>query len=296
MLVAWKYRPRNTIIQRLDPRARLIFLACLFASFAVAQIWDIRLLFPLFILSIVLYLLARIEWQDIRRAWTFFFIFIVVIVGVNGLLSGRGGPMSVLQDTSPVLIQTPALKIPGVNWTIHITISAMRIFFAITQMIRMFTMAILALPIPYTIDPSVYGVSFRRMGLPDKASFTMDLAFRFIPTLGRDFSITVDAQRARGYEMESLSGGLFSRIRRLAPLIVPVTMQAILTGEEVIDAMDLRAFGVRPRTWLRELHYERRDYVFIGLGVAILVVSIILRWMGYGAFWTPDWIYHLAGK
>ena len=296
MLVAWKYRPRNTIIQRLDPRARLIFLACLFASFAVAQIWDIRLLFPLFVLSMVLYLLARIEWRDIKRAWTFFLIFIVVIVGVNALLSGRGGPMSVLQDTSPVLIQTPTLKIPGVNWTIHITITALRVFFAFTQMMRMFTMAILALPIPYTIDPSVYGVSFRRMGLPDKASFTMDLAFRFIPTLGRDFAITVDAQRARGYEMESLSGGIVSRLRRLAPLIVPVTMQAILTGEEVIDAMDLRAFGVRPRTWLRELHYERRDYVFIGLGVAILMISIILRWIGYGTFWAPDWIYHLTGK
>ena len=124
----------------------------------------------------------------------------------------------------------------------------------------------------------------------------MDLAFRFIPTMGRDFAITVDAQRARGYEMESLSGGIVSRLRRLAPLIVPVTMQAILTGEEVIDAMDLRAFGVRPRTWLRELHYERRDYVFIGLGVAILVSSIILRWLGYGTFWVPGWIYHLTGK
>ena len=296
MLVAWKYRPRNTIIQRLDPRARLIFLACLFASFAIAQIWDIRLLFPLFVLSMVLYLLARIEWRDIKRAWTFFLIFIVVIVGVNALLSGRGGPMSVLQDTSPVLIQTPTLKIPGVNWTIHITITALRVFFAFTQMMRMFTMAILALPIPYTIDPSVYGVSFRRMGLPDKASFTMDLAFRFIPTLGRDFAITVDAQRARGYEMESLSGGIVRRLRRLAPLIVPVTMQAILTGEEVIDAMDLRAFGMRPRTWLRELHYERRDYAFIGLGVAILVISIILWRMGYGTFWAPAWIYHLTGK
>jgi energy-coupling factor transport system permease protein len=82
----------------------------------------------------------------------------------------------------------------------------------------------------------------------------------------------------------------------MAPLIVPVTMQAILTGEEVIDAMDLRAFGVRPRIWLRELHYERRDYAFMGLGVAILVVSIVLRRMGYGAFWAPDWIYHLTGK
>ena len=101
----------------------------------------------------VLYLLARIEWQDIKRAWTFFLIFIVVIVGVNALLSGRGGPMSVLQDTSPANPDSHPQN-PRRNWTIHITITALRVFFAFTQMMRMFTMAILALPIPYTIDPS----------------------------------------------------------------------------------------------------------------------------------------------
>jgi energy-coupling factor transport system permease protein len=295
MLVAWKYRPRNTIIQRLDPRARLIFLACLFASFAIAQIWDIRLLLPLFALSLTLYFLARIEWQDIKRAWAFILVLVVFIVGINALIAGRGGPTEVLQEHSPVLLQTPTLHIPGTPWSITITITVVKAFFAVTQIVRMLTMAILAIPIPYTMDPAVYGVSFRRMGLPDKASFTMDLAFRFIPTLGRDFAITVDAQRARGYEVESLRGGLISRLRRLAPLIVPVTMQAIVGGEEVVDAMDLRAFGVRPRTWLRELHYERRDYIFIGLGVAILVASIVLRVVGFGRFWMPEALIRWAG-
>ena len=118
----------------------------------------------------------------------------------------------------------------------------------------------------------------------------MDLAFRFIPTLGRDFAITMDAQRARGYELDSLNGGIVSRLRRLAPLLVPVTLQSIFMGEEVIDAMDLRAFGVRPRTWMRKLQYAPRDYAFIALGVGILAFLIVLRIMGYGDFWIPPFL------
>lgn len=163
----------------------------------------------------------------------------------------------------------------------------MRLLFALTQVMRMYTMALLAIPIPYTLDPSLYGVAFRRLGMPDKGAFTMDLAFRFIPTLARDFTITMDAQRARGYEVERMRGGVVQQLRRLAPLFVPVTIQAIFSGEEVIDAVDLRAFNVRPRTWLRKLQYQTRDYLFIGLGVAILLTSIVLRILGYGEFWVP---------
>jgi energy-coupling factor transport system permease protein len=288
MLVAWKYRQRNTFIQKLDPRARFIFLGCLFAAFAIAQIWDIRLLLPLFLLTVALFLMARIEWKDIRRAIIYFSIFIVVIVGLNALLSGRGGPMSVLNDNSAPLVKVILFTIG--TWSPTIIITKIRIFFAITQIMRMFTMALLAIPIPYTIDPSQYGISFRQMGLPDKPSFTMDLAFRFIPTLGRDFAITIDAQRARGYELDSLKGGIFSKLRKLAPLLVPVTMQSIFMGEEVIDAMDLRAFGARPRTWMRKLHYAPRDYAFIGLGLIILVGLVVLKILGYGSFWIPPFL------
>jgi len=124
----------------------------------------------------------------------------------------------------------------------------------------------------------------------------MDLAFRFLPTLARDLSITIDAQRARGYELETLKGGLIARLQRLAPLIIPVTMQSTVTGEEVIDAMDLRAFGTRPRTWLKELHYANRDYFMIGLGIAIFVACCVSKWVfGFGGFWVPEFMYTLFG-
>jgi len=283
MLATWKYRPRNTFIQRLDPRTRFIFLFSVILALTVPDIWDYRIILTLFLISLTLYLLARIEWKDIRRTWLYIFILLFFIVGLNGLLSGRGGPSSVIDLPSPVVFY--------VGW-IPVTVS--KIWFALNQITRMLTMAMPALMLPYTLDPNIYGTAFRRMGVSDKVSFTMDLAFRFLPTFSRDFTTTMDAQRARGYEMDKLKGGLVARIQKLAPLIIPVVMQSTVTGEEVIDAMDLRAFGTKPRTWLKELHYAPRDYFMIGLGVAIFITCCVLKWgFGIGGFFVPDWFSRL---
>jgi energy-coupling factor transport system permease protein len=290
MLVTFKYRLRNTFIQRLDPRTRLIFMGCIIFALTIPDIWDYRIILPLFIVSLTLYLLARIEWKDVKRAWLFISILVFFIVGLNGLLSGRGGPSSVTSIESPVLLSIPLVKEWG--WVLTVTIS--KAWFAINQMTRMICMAILAIPIPYTMDPNIYGTAFRQMGASDKVSFTMDLAFRFLPTFARDFTITVDAQRARGYEMETLKGGVVSRVRKLAPLIIPVTMQSTVTGEEVIDAMDLRAFGTAQRTWLKVLHYAPRDYAMLAFGVAIFITTCILKWgFGIGGFFVPDFFTRL---
>lgn len=284
MLVTFKYRPRNTFIQRLDPRTRLIFFLCVVLALTIPEIWDFRIILPLFFVSLTLYLLARIEWKDVKRVWPYMFVLVFFIVGLNGLLSGRGGPSSVTNIPSPVVFE--------VLWGIPITVSKM--WFALTQITRMFTMAILVIPIPYTMDPNIYGTAFKRMGASDKVSFTMDLAFRFLPTFARDFMITMDAQRARGYEMDKLQGGLVAKIQKLAPLIIPVVMQSTVTGEEVIDAMDLRAFGTAPRTWLKDLKYAPRDYVLLGLGVAIFIACCVLKWgFGIGEYFVPDFFTNL---
>ncbi len=288
MLVTWKYRPRNTFIQSLDPRTRLIFMLCVILGLTIPEIWDFRIVFPLFIISLTLFLMARIEWKDIRQPLLFIFILVFFIVGLNGLLSGRGGPSSVLDPNSPVLFSVQFM-IPGTDWGWSVPVTVSKAWFSITQITRMLCMAILAIPIPYTMDPNIYGTSFKRMGASDKVSFTMDLAFRFLPTFARDLAITVDAQRARGYEVDKLKGGIVAKIRRLAPLIIPVTMQSTVTGEEVIDAMDLRAFGTAPRTWLKDLRFTPRDYLLLGLGVAIFIACCVLKWgFGIGGFFVPD--------
>jgi energy-coupling factor transport system permease protein len=150
--------------------------------------------------------------------------------------------------------------------------------------------------IPYSLDPRLYGITFKGLGLSDKFAYAMDLTMRFIPTFSRDFQLTMDAQRARGYELEKIRGGVIEQVRKLGPIFVPVTIHAIIASEDIIDAMDLRAFGVGPRTWLDVLKREFKDRLLIWFGVAILIVSLILGGvLGYGQFWVPQALIRLAG-
>jgi len=284
MLVTWKYRFRNSFLERFDPRARWFF--SFLVLFSIIQFWDIRFLLFFFALVMVQYALGRLTWAETRRVWTFVLILVVGIVALNALLTGRGGPGEVLRGGH--VVWRVEWKVLGLAITPTITVE--RIWFALSQIVRMLSISVLFFIIPYTMDPSMYGVTFRGMGIPDRFAFSMDLAFRFVPTLARDFGTTLDAQRARGYEVEKLSGGVIAQIRKMAPLVVPVTMNAILSGEDITNAMDLRCFGLQPRTWVHELYYNRRDYVLIGVGVLIFIASIVIT-AGFklGTFWLPAW-------
>jgi len=80
-------------------------------------------------------------------------------------------------------------------------------------------------------------------------------------------------------------------VRRIAPLIIPVTIGSILSGEDMVNAMDLRCFGLRPRTWIQATPYHWYDYAIIVFGILILLASIILRYLVHvGGFWVPPGI------
>ncbi len=285
MLIAWRYRERDTIIQRLDPRARIIFMLTML--FSVIQFWDLRILLIFLGIALLQFFLAKLTWRETRRAWILISIIILVMTTLT-FFTGRGG-IQYAYTEEHLIRQLGPLSLPIVGWQISVNITVEKIVFAVSQLVRMYAITVMAITIPYTVNPSLYGVTFRGLGLPDKFAYAMDLAFRFVPTLARDFAITRDAQRARGYEVEKLSGGIIAQIRKLAPLLVPVTINAIVGAEDIIDAMDLRAFGVRPRTWVHQLTYARVDKFLIAIGVLIFVASTVLAFMGIGRLWLPAW-------
>ena len=281
MLVTWRYRPRGSLIQSFDPRAYFIFYATYLVS--VLLFWDLR--YQIFFLSIALLFLftSRLTWREIRRPILFIGTFIVFFTFLT-LLTGRGG-MEVYDQEHVIRRIEAGFTILG--WRPVLLISVERIFFALSQLARVFSIAVLTILIPYSLNPALYGITFSRLGLSDKIAYAMDLTMRYIPSFGRDFQLTLDAQRARGYELENLRGGLVAQVRKMIPLIVPVTIHAIVASEDIIDAMDLRAFGVRKRTWLEELVYRRRDRLLIGFGVSMLILSIAAATLGLGSFWVP---------
>ena len=281
MLVTWRYRQRHSLVQSFDPRAWLIFYACFLA--ATLFFWDVRFLTPLLVIALGSIWASGIRWQEMSRAWIFIGGFVLFFAFLT-FLTGRGGVEVYAQEH---LIRRFSAPFTLLGWRPTLDITVERAFYALSQLVRVFSLASMTILIPYCLNPAHYGITFRGLGLPDKIAYAMDLTMRFIPTFGRDFQLTLDAQRARGYEIEKLSGGLIAQVRKLAPLIVPVTIHAIMGSEDIIDAMDLRAFGVGPRTWLEQLHYRRRDYALLAFGLILLAAAIVLSVLGLGHFWVP---------
>ena len=289
MLVTWRYRKRKSLIQSFDPRAWIIFYACYLG--ASLLLWDLRFLTPLFAIALVAVFMPGIRWREMRRAWLLMGGFIVVFALLT-FLTGRGGVEFYTEEHAIATLSAPFTIL---GWRPGLDITVERTCFAVSQLVRVSSVASMTILIPYSLNPAQYGITFRGLGLPDKIAYAMELTMRFIPTFGRDFQLTMDAQRARGYEIEKLRGGFIAQVRKLAPLIVPVTIHAIAGSEDIIDAMDLRAFGVGPRTWLEQLHYRSRDYALIAFGVLLFLVALALSLFGAGRLWVPAWALAWAG-
>jgi energy-coupling factor transport system permease protein len=197
-------------------------------------------------------------------------VFISLIVLWNTILTG-GEIGGFEREEMHVLFYLPVLGTP---------ISAEALSYAATQYLRFFTFAMLGFTMAFAIAPADMGVSFARLKVPEKFAYAIDLTFRFMPSLANDLGATMDAQRVRGHEWDKGRGGPIAKLRRTVPLVVPLTMNAIVNAEDTIDAMDLRAFGTGKRTWFRELVYDRTDRIILAVVVTLLVTFTLLGFAG----------------
>ena len=248
--------------------------------------WDLRIVLLLLLIAVGYYRTASIPWRDIRRNWRVAFVFIGTLVLVNAILGG-GQTSEVSLDEAHVLFYLPLLGTP---------MSAESITLAITLFFRYLAMATIGFPVAFAIAPNDFGVAFHRLGVPEKFAFGIDLTFRFLPSLAADLQTTVDAQRIRGFDWAGGKAGFLSRVRRSTPVVVPTMVNAIAGAEDTIDAMDLRGFGTGKRSWLRELAYDRRDWLVIGFFGLLLIAATIGGFAGVTShLWTPQFLIDLAG-
>jgi energy-coupling factor transport system permease protein len=267
--IAPRYLGRGSWLARRDPRV-LILVVALFI-FTVLQVWDLRILLGLLALAVVYYRSAGIPWRYIRRNWAVVFVFIGTLVVVNTIIAG-GTTETVSLDEAHVIFRLPLIGTP---------MSAESLSNGVTLFFRYLTMATIGFPVAFAVAPSDFGIAFRRLGVPDKFAFGVDLTFRFLPSLAADFQRTVDAQRIRGYDWSAGAGrGVLTRLRRSTPVLVPTVVNAIAGAEDTIDAMDLRAFGTGRRSWLRELRYDANDRLLLLAFAALLFAFTVLGFAG----------------
>ena len=268
MRAAFRYLGRGSWLSRRDPR--VLIIVPLLLVIGGSQLREARQLAVLLVVTIGYYSLARIPWASVRAPWTYLLGVIGVFALFNALITGgqagsfSGGPTHVLATIPPF----------GAELT------AEGISLACSQVLRYAAFAAVGFPVAYALAPGDLGVALRRLGIGDRIAVMVELTVRFIPTLAAEFSETIDAQRVRGYDPTARKGGPITRLRRMAPIFVPVTVGSIAGAEDTIDAMDLRGFGVGRRTWSRQLRFGLADWLVVAAVVLFVLFATYLNFSG----------------
>ena len=104
----------------------------------------------------------------------------------------------------------------------------------------------------------------------------MSIALRFIPTLIEETDKIMNAQKARGAQLDN--GKMTERIKALIPVLVPLFISAFRRADELAMAMECRCYrGGDGRTRLKVLRCEKQDYIDLAVCIACFAVILASR-------------------
>jgi len=257
-LTIGQYIPTGSIIHKLDPRTKLILV--LFFMIMVFFIKNLVGYILFFSLICILIVVSKIQMKYFIRGLKPILILILFTVFLQ-LFFTNGSPVVIL---GPLVITEE-----GVYLAIFIFLRLVLLVFSSSLLTLTTSPMQLTSALEYLLTP------FKFVGLPSsEISMMMTIALRFIPTILEETNRLIKAQSARGIDFEK--GSLFKRIQNMIPILVPLFVSAFRRADELAIAMEARCFQVgAKRTHLRELQFERRDYVFIILFISIVTVVSI---------------------
>ncbi|MET9338279.1 energy-coupling factor transporter transmembrane component T [Nonomuraea sp. NPDC003804] len=273
MDVTPRYLGGDSFLGRRDPR--VLMLVPVFYLVGVARIDDVRVILACALVALAYYHAARIPWREVRANW----IFILAIVTITVLLN------SVFTDA----MQIEATKTAEPLFTMPLTdnaVSAATLSYSATLLIRFLALAMVSFPIAFCVAPGDLGVTFARLKVSQRLAFGVDLTFRFLPSTAAGMQEIIDAQRVRGYDHPRTSNPV-KRLRSLKPIVIPLTVNALIDAEDTSNAMDLRGFGAKHRTWMRELAFDRTDYLVLAFFAALTVALLSYKIFGSDVVWVP---------
>ena len=241
-----KFRRVYSPIHNLDPRMKFVYVCTVFVVAILFS--EILPLIVLFLMPIPFVLLAGVqkEWLRSLRGAAFLALFIFAVNLVSNFF------------TSGYVLTAGAVE----------SSAAMTLRFVV--LVESFSIFFL------TTSPDHLGLALEQTRVPYEFAFAFTTAVRFVPVLAEEAQTIMDAQKARGLEMEK--GNFFKRIRNYVPVLIPLIVSAIRRSLELAEAMESRAWGAtKKRTNLYALRLHRGDFALLAITIAILVVAICVR-------------------
>lgn len=261
-----QYFPQKSFVHSLDPRAKIIFTVML----------------------LVLIFLCKNAWSLLLMAVLLLAVIFASKVPLKMFLKS-------IKPILPIIIFTTVLNIfyvsggtTLVSWS-FITITTKGIYTAIFMAIRIVALIMASSLLTYTTTPTMLTDGIERLLSPlnvfhiqvHTLAMMMTLALRFIPTLIDEIDRIMNAQKARGADLES--GGLIERSKALIPILVPLLVSAFRRAYELAFAMECRCYqGGEGRTRMKKMKLRVRDVVSFAT-ISLSIAAVVFLNIKFGA-------------
>lgn len=254
--------PGNSLVHRFDPRLKLVLtVAYIVLLFAASN--PLGLALSILFLG-VMYKVAKIPVKMIGKSLKPI-LPIVLFTAVLNLffVSGEGDPL------------------------VHfwfLTIYAEGVRYAVLMAVRVMALIAGTSLLTYTTSPIVLTDAIEQLLKPlgklhfpvHELAMMMSIALRFIPTLIEETDKIMNAQKARGAQLDT--GKMIDRVKALVPVLIPLFISAFRRADELAMAMECRCYrGGTGRTRLKVLRCEKQDYIDLVVCIACFAVILASR-------------------
>jgi energy-coupling factor transport system permease protein len=270
----FSYDILDTPIHRLSGLTKLICF--LFLTFAVMYSYDIRVILAVMAFSIVILIISKIKFSQIRLMVIYVLIFVLVNAIISFLFSPEMGVS--IYGTRHVIAPL---------WG-KLALTQEQLLYSITKLFKYASVIPLGIIFLLTTNPSEFASSLNRVGVPYKASYAVSLTLRYFPDIQRDYRDISQSQQARGLDL-SRKAKMTHRFKNALMIIIPLIFSSLDRIELISNAMDLRGFGkLRTRTWYSARQFTRQDWVAIIISALIFFASISVSiFINHSRFYNP---------
>lgn len=253
-----QYMPGKSMIHRLDARAKILLLIAYIVFIFVAKNYMALMLITM--ASLLVVLLTKVKFSMYLKSMKVI-LFVVVLTGILNLFYGTG---NVLWEWGFIRITDG-----GINNAIFVTI-------------RIATLVLISSILTFTTSPSDLTDALERLMKPlaffhvkvHDIAMMMTIALRFIPVLLEETDKIMNAQKARGADMES--GGVIKRIMALVPVLIPLFVSSFRRATDLAMAMECRCYnGGNGRTRMKQLHFTKMDLLGMLFSAAVFAGVIL---------------------
>ena len=253
--------PGKTFLDKLQGKIKIrLFLALILILIAT---WDIRIMTPILIISIIGLFSIKPNLRTIRGLSIFtllmnlFNLFLIWIVTPDYGLKMVGA--------STVLFK----------FTDYFIVTAETLWYFLVRLVKFMASFFVSLTFIQSITPSEMAAGLYGNKVPYKISTVVSLAFRYIPEIARDFNEIKISMQARGLELDSRKASLFTRLKQNVLILVPLIIVSFDRVGNIADAMDLRGYGrLKTRTYYAE-HEETRNDKIMKVVCIVLYLAFI---------------------